>query len=246
MRCPYGRPAVIAQAAYLADGEPFPTTYYLTARTRSPRSTRLEAAGGVDRYEQLVVGRLRGDGRVPAGGRPPARAAPAGGADGRRRRKPRGSGSPARARDGAVKCLHAHAAFALAEPGYALGRRILEEAAPLYPAGECCTRMTAAVEVAMLEWAEGERRLADAQPDDARRRAVVERVAAEIEAELVRRMGQTFDLAELTESLLRERRRGASTSPSGHARALGARPLARPARRLRPRRPKRRRLPPGG
>ena len=42
-------------------------------------------------------------------------------------------------REGAVKCLHAHAAFALAEPGYALGRRILAEAAPLYPAGECCT-----------------------------------------------------------------------------------------------------------
>ena len=40
---------------------------------------------------------------------------------------------------GAVKCLHAHAAFALAQPGYALGQRILAEAAPLYPAAECCT-----------------------------------------------------------------------------------------------------------
>ena len=43
------------------------------------------------------------------------------------------------ARAGAVKCLHAHAAFALAQPDYLLGRRILDEAAPLYPAGACCS-----------------------------------------------------------------------------------------------------------
>ena len=43
------------------------------------------------------------------------------------------------AHDGAVKCLHAHVAFALAEPGYALGRRIPDEAAPLFPAGGCCS-----------------------------------------------------------------------------------------------------------
>jgi hypothetical protein len=42
------------------------------------------------------------------------------------------------ARDGAVKCLHAHAAFALAHPGYELGGRILSEVAPLFPE-ECCT-----------------------------------------------------------------------------------------------------------
>ena len=41
-------------------------------------------------------------------------------------------------RDGAVKCLHAHAAFALAEPGYELGMRILAEAEPVYPADRCC------------------------------------------------------------------------------------------------------------
>jgi hypothetical protein len=42
-------------------------------------------------------------------------------------------------REGAVKCLHAHAAFALAEPGYELGRAILDEAAPLFPTGGCCS-----------------------------------------------------------------------------------------------------------
>jgi hypothetical protein len=42
-------------------------------------------------------------------------------------------------RTGAVKCLHAHAAFALAEPGYALGRRILDDAGPLFPDSGCCS-----------------------------------------------------------------------------------------------------------
>ena len=32
-----------------------------------------------------------------------------------------------------LKCLHAHAAFALARPGYELGERILAEIEPLWP-----------------------------------------------------------------------------------------------------------------
>ena len=42
-------------------------------------------------------------------------------------------------RDGSLKCLHAHAAFALARPGYLLGEGILAEAEPLWPADGCCT-----------------------------------------------------------------------------------------------------------
>jgi hypothetical protein len=38
-----------------------------------------------------------------------------------------------------LKCLHAHAAFALARPGYVLGERILAEVEPPWPAGECCS-----------------------------------------------------------------------------------------------------------
>ena len=45
-----------------------------------------------------------------------------------------GSGSPAN-----LKCLHAHAAFALANPGYELGERILVEVEPTWPADGCCT-----------------------------------------------------------------------------------------------------------
>jgi hypothetical protein len=41
-------------------------------------------------------------------------------------------------RSGSLKCLHAHAAFALARPGYLLGDRIVEELEPLWP-DHCCT-----------------------------------------------------------------------------------------------------------
>ena len=42
-------------------------------------------------------------------------------------------------RHGSLKCLHAHAAFALARPGYLLGDRILAEVEPLWPPDRCCT-----------------------------------------------------------------------------------------------------------
>jgi len=42
-------------------------------------------------------------------------------------------------RDGAVKCLHAHAAFALAQSGYLLGDAVLADAAPVFPADGCCS-----------------------------------------------------------------------------------------------------------
>jgi hypothetical protein len=102
---------------------------------------RIEAAGGVERWTQevqrdpalaesleradaeqrrirleLVAGRAGRDGgaslELGIGGRRPA--------------------SPG------LKCLHAHAAFALARPGYELGERILAEIEPLWPAA-CCT-----------------------------------------------------------------------------------------------------------
>jgi hypothetical protein len=38
-----------------------------------------------------------------------------------------------------LKCLHAHAAFALARPGYELGERILGELDRLWPESGCCT-----------------------------------------------------------------------------------------------------------
>src|SRR5438270_715445 len=42
-------------------------------------------------------------------------------------------------RDGSLKCLHAHAAFALARPGYELGDRILAELPSFWPSDRCCS-----------------------------------------------------------------------------------------------------------
>jgi hypothetical protein len=42
-------------------------------------------------------------------------------------------------RSGSLKCLHAHAAFALARPGYELGDRILAEVPSLWPGDRCCS-----------------------------------------------------------------------------------------------------------
>ena len=55
VRCPWGFPAVTEQDPYGADGEPFPTTYYLTCRSLVAAVSRLEAAGGVERWSAAVA-----------------------------------------------------------------------------------------------------------------------------------------------------------------------------------------------
>jgi uncharacterized protein len=137
VRCPHGCPAVVEQDAYLAGGEPFPTTYYLTCPHAVARIDRLEAAGGVDRYERLLAedAGLRASyeaatERQRALRRPAAEMADGGAS--------LSLGIAGVSRAGAVKCLHAHAAFALAEPGYEVGMRILAEAEPVFPPQGCC------------------------------------------------------------------------------------------------------------
>jgi uncharacterized protein len=140
-RCPFGRPAVTEQAPYDDTGDPFPTTYYLTCAYLVAAIARLEAAGGVERWGEEVE-------------RDPALAADLERATEEQRRIRRelagdevgrdagsslelgigGSANPRR-----LKCLHAHAAYALARPGYRLGERILAEVDPLWPAERCCT-----------------------------------------------------------------------------------------------------------
>jgi uncharacterized protein len=137
VRCPFGAPAVLEQEPYLAGGEPFPTTYHLSCPHAARRVSALEDAGGVDRYEQLVAGdeemreSYRRGGELQRSLRRPAEVMRDGGAS-------LGYGIGGTVRDGAVKCLHAHVAFALAQPGYTLGQRAAEEAGPLFPAKECC------------------------------------------------------------------------------------------------------------
>jgi uncharacterized protein len=138
VRCPHGRPAVIEQPAYLADGRPFPTTYYLTCPHAVAHIDAIEAAGGVDRYEELVAADAAARAEYRHGAdrqrelRRPAEAMADAGASLR-------LGIAGTSRPGAIKCLHAHAAFALAQPDYVLGRRILAEAAPIFAARQCCT-----------------------------------------------------------------------------------------------------------
>ncbi len=38
-----------------------------------------------------------------------------------------------------LKCLHAHVAYALAQPGYELGERIFAEVAEPWPPEQCCS-----------------------------------------------------------------------------------------------------------
>jgi len=129
LRCPFGYPAVTEQAPFDAGGTPFPTTYYLTCPWLVAAIARLEAAGGVERWSRAAID-------DPELGESLARAD-------REQRELRpeldvgigGTRSPE-----ALKCLHAHAAFALARPGYELGERVLAEAGERWCPDARCAR----------------------------------------------------------------------------------------------------------
>jgi hypothetical protein len=117
VRCPHGFPAVTEQPAFTDDGSPFPTTYYLTCPWLVAALARSEADGGVGRWSRAAAA-------DPSLGASLARAD----AEQRRLRPELDVGIAGTRSPGALKCLHAHAAFALARPGYELGERILDEA----------------------------------------------------------------------------------------------------------------------
>jgi hypothetical protein len=140
VRCPWEFPAVTEQEPYDPAGEPFPTTYYLTCPHLVAAVARLEAGGGVERWSEeatrdnglrqslaLATERQRALRRQLARGRT--------GRDGGASLELGigGARNPER-----LKCLHAHVAFAFAEPGYDLGVRILAELEPLWPDRCCC------------------------------------------------------------------------------------------------------------
>jgi uncharacterized protein len=139
-RCPFGLPAVTEQEPYDGGGEPFPTMYYVTCPHLVAALARVEAAGGVERWSRaaaedtdLAVSLERATEEQRD-----ARRELAGGQVGRDGGASLelgigGSRNPRR-----LKCLHAHAAFALARPGYRLGEEILAEIQPLWPS-RCCT-----------------------------------------------------------------------------------------------------------
>jgi uncharacterized protein len=129
IRCPFGRPAVTEQAPFDEDGKPFPTTFWLTCPHLVAAVSRVEAAGGVERWTE----RAKND-------RDLASSLRAANAEQQRLRPELPVGVGGSTRSGSLKCLHAHAAFALARPGYDLGDRILAEVPSLWPGDACCTR----------------------------------------------------------------------------------------------------------
>jgi uncharacterized protein len=130
VRCPFGLPAVTEQAPFDAAGTPFPTQFWLTCPHLVAGLARVEAAGGVERWTAAAErdAELR---ESLAHAHAEQRAL--------RPELPGGIGGAGRT--GSLKCLHAHAAFALARPGYTLGDLILADAAPLWPQVRCCTSL---------------------------------------------------------------------------------------------------------
>jgi hypothetical protein len=123
LRCPSGHPTVTEQAAFDDAGEPFPTTFWLTCPKLVVAVSRLEAAGGVERWTRRVAAE------------PELAASLERGHAEQRTLRPELDLGIGGARHGArtLKCLHAHVAFALARPGYELGARILAELDPPWP-----------------------------------------------------------------------------------------------------------------
>ncbi len=136
VRCPFGFPAVTEQKPYDENGKPFPTGFYLTCPELVVAVARLEAAGGVERWSEQVRKSRRLRWSVWRANR--------------KQRRLRKESAPSACRmvdAGAslrlgisgsknsrkLKCLHAHVAFALANPGYELGESIARELEPLWP-----------------------------------------------------------------------------------------------------------------
>jgi uncharacterized protein len=141
VRCPFGLPAVTEQHPYDEDRTPFPTTYYLICRQLVAAVSRLEAAGGVERWSRVAAedeGLRRSLEQATAEQRRIRREL-ANGTTGSDSGVSLELGIGGSSEPSNLKCLHAHVAFALARPGYELGERILAEVDPRWPDG-CCSR----------------------------------------------------------------------------------------------------------
>jgi hypothetical protein len=140
VRCPFGLPAVTEQEPYDPHGEPFPTTYYLTCRHLVAAVSRLEADGGVERWGDAVTrdAKLAESLERATREQRALRTELAAGRTGNDAGASLALGIGGASRPERLKCLHAHAAYALARPGYLLGERILAELDPRWPE-ECCS-----------------------------------------------------------------------------------------------------------
>jgi hypothetical protein len=138
-RCPFGRPSVLVQAPYGPAGEPFPTLYWLSCPALVQAIGRVEGAGGIElladelaRAPELASDHAAAERRLRDTRRRLADPGPR--LDGGAALE---AGIAGEAPGGGVKCLHAHAALALADPPYLLGERALALADARYPE-TCC------------------------------------------------------------------------------------------------------------
>lgn len=140
-RCPFGLPAVTEQEPYDDAGAPFPTTYYLTCRHLIAAVSRLEASGGVERWSAAVAAspELTADLEQATAAQQRIRRALAAGRTGSDGGASLDSGIGGSRNPARLKCLHAHVAFALAQPGYRIGELILGEIPERWPARRCCS-----------------------------------------------------------------------------------------------------------
>lgn len=139
VRCPFGMPAVTEQKPYDDADEPFPTTYYVTCPYLVAAISRLEAVGGVELWSERVAtdpGLAESLQRATREQREVRREL-AGSKTGRDDGSSLELGIGGARRPERLKCLHAHAAFALARPGYVLGESVLAEIDSLWPE-TCC------------------------------------------------------------------------------------------------------------
>jgi hypothetical protein len=140
-RCPYGLPAVTEQEPYDGEGAPFPTTYYLTCPHLVAAVSRLEAAGGVERWSAAVAESpaLRADLDAATAVQQRVRRELAAGRAGLDHGASLDAGIGGSRNPAQLKCLHAHVAFALAQPGYGLGDLVLAEIPEPFPPHRCCS-----------------------------------------------------------------------------------------------------------
>ena len=139
-RCPFGMPAVTEQEPYDATGAPFPTTYYLTCRHVIAAVSRLEAAGGVERWSAAVAAdpELSADLARATAQQRQIRRSLAGSSLGADHGASLDTGIGGSRNPEQLKCLHAHVAYALAQPGYRIGEAMLAEAVEPWPSDACC------------------------------------------------------------------------------------------------------------
>ena len=141
VRCPFGLPAVTEQNSLRRERRAvsddvlrhLPVARRRASRGSRPRAASSAGAGRARRSRARRVARPRDGGAADDSAR--AR----GGAGAPTAARPSTSESAARGRPRNLKCLHAHAAYALARPGYVLGERILDELAAPLARKPCCS-----------------------------------------------------------------------------------------------------------